>query len=159
MANFPARTTGGNYVGADESADEDTGTEEYEEQHAGARYAEAGCDHCGVILPKNRLQRREVEQEVGRSSGATRRSTSSRNGSSNSFSGQRSTYRSSRGSTNSLSFSSGKTYYKNSVAFLCEDCVVAERKSRGSFVGWLFRFILLTFTSPTFEDAYRRWKR
>lgn len=78
------------------------------------RYVEAACEHCGRILPMNRLKRLTHEVRAGRSSGSFRssRSTTSRT-SSKSLSNS---------STFGTSSSSGRSYYKTETLVLCEAC-------------------------------------
>ena len=161
MANLPDGPMGGNYVANDDIAGEGQDLDQDDEQHVGLRYAEAECEHCGVILPKNRLRRCEIEREVGRSSGSTRRATSNRSGSSNSFSGKGATYRSSYGTTNSLSSSSGRRYYKNSVVLLCDGCLASEPEKHGGIAANIglniLRLLFHAAVNPDFRGF--RWKR
>lgn len=98
-------------------------------EEASERYAEQPCDHCGKILPMNKLSRYTHEVQSGRTSGTTRtsRSNTSR-ASSGSFSNS---------TRNGSSSTSGRIYYRNETLLLCEDCYPVQVQRGRTFLQFI----------------------
>ncbi|MCJ2109017.1 hypothetical protein MKK70_27345 [Methylobacterium sp. E-041] len=98
-----------------------------------ARYVEASCDRCGMILPMNQLHRHTREVKTGRTSGTRRSSHStSERYLKSSFSG---------GTTFSSSSSSGRTFYKTETLLLCEACYAQQTAPRMDPLSRFIRFM------------------